>query len=35
MRQSAAMVTAISEMIVIFNGSRALRLRTCSALFAR
>jgi hypothetical protein len=32
-RQSAAVMTAISEMIVIFNGSRALPLRASSALF--
>jgi hypothetical protein len=34
-RQSAAVMTEISEMIVIFNGSRALRLRANSALFIR
>jgi hypothetical protein len=35
MRQSAAVMTAISEMIVIFKGSRALRIRASSALFVR
>jgi hypothetical protein len=33
MRQSAAVMTAISEMIMILNDSRALHLRASSALF--